>query len=195
MEEYARVLDFLPKGRPDDPQRRTDPVAYAVGEEDFVLLEIAPTDDAQFLVGDRIYVGRDEEKREGVDRIQGRVEYEEMTHAAQSELPYVLEEIVEDQEERFLEFYNVAGSITTRMHALELIPGLGKKLMRAIIDERKDGDFDSFEEMEDRVDSLHSPDELIAHRIEAELTDPTQKYYVFAREPPGEESGGRRGGR
>jgi putative nucleotide binding protein len=195
MEEHARVLDFLPQGRPDDPQRRTDPVAYAVGEEDFVLLQLEPKDDAQMLVGDRVYVGRDEDEREEIDRIRGRVEYEEMTHAAQSELPYVLEELVEDQEDRFLEFYNEAGPVTTRMHMLELVPGLGKKLMWAIIEERKQGDFESFEDMEDRIDALHGPEELIAHRIETELTDPTQKYHIFARPPPDSDSGGRRGGR
>ncbi len=196
MEDHARVLDFLPQGRPDDPRRRTDPVAYAVGEKDFVLLTLAPKPDATLLVGDRVYVGKDQDKRENIDRVRGRVEHEDMTHAAQSELPYVLEDIVKDQEERFLEFYNEAGPVTTRMHMLELLPGLGKKLMWAIIEERKQGNFTSFEDMDERVSALHGPEKLIAHRIETEITDPTQKYHVFARPPKDEDEGrGRRRGR
>lgn len=191
MEDYARILDFLPRGRPDDPRGRTDPVAYAVGEKDFVLLELVPREDATLLVGDRVYLGNDGE-REHIDHVKGRVAHEDMTHAAQSELPYVLEDVVGDQEERFLEFFNEAGPVTTRMHMLELLPGLGKKLMWAILEERKKKTFESFEEMDERVKALHQPEKLLAHRIEAEITDPTQKYHIFARPLRQDDDRGRR---
>ncbi len=108
-----------------------------------------------------------------------RIGYEELTVAAQSELPYVLEEIVREREDRFIRFYNDAQAITTRFHMLELLPGLGKKTMWAILEERKKGPFESFEDLSGRVPTLHHPDKLIVKRIETELADPSQKYHIF----------------
>jgi putative nucleotide binding protein len=182
MEDYAHVLDFLPSGRPDDRNRR-GAVAYAVGKDDFVLLELKPRDDASLLVGDRVYVGRDDEERDEIEHVRGRIAFEDMTHNAQNELPFVLEEIVEANEDRFLAVYNEGGAISTRMHVLELLPGLGKKLMKKVLEERREQEFESFEDLDDRVPSLHNPQKVIAKRIETEINDPTEKYHLFARPP------------
>ncbi|HVL87641.1 MAG TPA: DUF655 domain-containing protein [Candidatus Thermoplasmatota archaeon] len=179
MEEFAYILDYLPRGRPDNP-RSKDPVAYAVGEQNFVILELEPKAGATLLVGDRVYLGRDPAQRDKIDRVRGRIKHEEMTHSAQSELRFVLEDIVKKNEARFVKFFNDAGPITMRMHTLELLPGLGKKLMWAIINERKKGPFQTFEDMANRVKALHQPAKLIAHRIETEVTDTAQKYHLFA---------------
>lgn len=179
MEEYAYILDFLPRGRPDNP-RSKDPLAYAVGERHFVLLELVPKPDASLIVGDRVYVGKEPALKDRMDHVRGRVRYEDMTHAAQSELRPVLEQIVKSDETRFVQFFNEAGPITTRMHMLELLPGLGKKLMWAILDERKHGPFKSLEDLDQRVKALHQPVKLLSHRIEQEITDAHEKYHLFA---------------
>jgi putative nucleotide binding protein len=181
MEEYAHVLDFLPSGRPDERDRR-GPLAYAVGEEDFVLLELVPEEGVNLLVGDRVYVGKDEE-REEIQRVRGRIDLDEMTHNAQNELSFVLEEIVESDPDRFLQVYNEGGPISTRMHSLELLPGLGKKLMKGVLDERRQETFEDFEDLEERVPSLHNPAEIIAKRIEKEIRDESEKYHIYARPP------------
>jgi putative nucleotide binding protein len=36
--------------------------------------------------------------------------------------------MVKEQEERFVEFFNKAEPITTKLHQLELLPGIGKRL-------------------------------------------------------------------
>ena len=77
----------------------------------------------------------------------------------------------------------------------ELLPGLGKKLMWAIVEERKKGLFKSFKEMDDRVKALHQPEKLVAHRIEEEITDPNQKYHIFVQPPLPEGEDYRRGPR
>jgi putative nucleotide binding protein len=187
MEDYAYILDYLPSGRPNDRNAR-GPVAYAAGEDDFILFELTPKEDSNLLVGDRVYVGRDTDKREKIDRVRGRIGFDEMTHNAQNELSYVLQDIVENNEERFLAVYNEGGAISTRMHVLELLPGLGKKLMKKILDERRDHEFESFEDLDERVPSLHNPTEIIAKRIETEINDPSEKYHLFAR-PADEDSG------
>ena len=191
MEDFVYVLDYLPKGRPDDPRRR-DPVAYGLGEKNFVLLELVPKPGVNMLVGDRTSVLK-EDPSSPVDHVRGRVRYEEMTHAAQSELPYIVEQAVKAQEERFMKFFNEAGPISTRMHMLELLPGLGKKLMWAILEEKKKGGaFASFGDMDTRVKALHQPEKLISNRILGEIQNPGEKYHLFAR-PPVSEFDDRRG--
>ena len=192
MEDFVYILDYLPKGRPDDP-RKKDPVAYGLGEKNFVLLEIVPKPGATLLVGDRVGVLR-EDPTSPIDHVRGRVRYEEMTHAAQSELPYVAEQMVKAQEERFVRFFNDAGPVTTRMHMLELLPGLGKKLMWSILEEKKKGGpYKTFAEMDQRVKALHQPEKLIVHRIVNEIQNPSEKYHLFAL-PPAPEHDDRRGG-
>ena len=181
MEDFVYILDYLPTGRPDEP-RRKDPVAYALGERNFVLLELAPKPGANMLVGDR--VGVNKEPDSPVDHVRGRVRYEDITHAAQSELPFVAEQAVKAQEERFVKFYNDAGPVSLRMHQLELLPGLGKKLMMAVLDDKKrHGAFKSFRDIDTRVKALHQPEKLITNRIVGEIQNPGEKYHLFALPP------------
>lgn len=184
-ETYVRVLDVLPRGHPEDPRPayQREPLLQTVGEDGFVLLEVVPREDAEVSNYERIYVGEDE--RDVVDHVKSRVGYEELTSGAQTELPYVVEDIVEESEERFLEFFNRAQPITTRQHMLELLQGIGKKLMWAILDERKKGDFESFEDLEERVDELHHPEKLVAKRVVQEIENGSLKYHVFTRSPKG----------
>ncbi|MEA3199059.1 MAG: putative nucleotide binding protein [Thermoplasmata archaeon] len=182
MEEHVYILDYLPKGRPDD-NRRKDPVAYGVGERNFVTLELAPKPNVTLLVGDRVSVLK-EDPASLIDHVRGRVPFEAMTHAAQSELPYVIEQMVKAQEERFVTFYNNAGPVSLRMHQLELLPGLGKKLMQAILDDKKrNGPFKSFRDIDGRVKALHQPEKLISNRIVSEIQNPGEKYHLFVLPP------------
>ena len=183
MEDYVYVLDYLPKGRGDVPSYKRKPIVYGIGENQFTFLELIPKSDATFTVGERIYVGKDAEKRKKIEKIKGRVNYEDLTSSAHGELPYVILDIVHNLEERLIKFFNEASAISTRYHVLELLPGLGKKMMHEILDERKKKPFTSFEEMQERIDFLRSPDKLISKRIELELTDPLQKYRIFTRPP------------
>ena len=91
-----------------------------------------------------------------------------MSSAAKSELPYVMEELVTKNEARFIEFFNESQAISTRLHSLELLPGIGKKLMWEIIDERREP-FKSFEDISSRIKSLPAPKKLIVKRVLLEL--------------------------
>jgi putative nucleotide binding protein len=183
VEDYVYVLDYLPRGRGDLPPHKRFPTVYGIGENQFTLLELVPKKDANFAVGERIFVGKDPNLRTKIAKIKGRINFEDMTSTAHGELPYVLIDMVNDQKDRFLKFYNEAPAISTRFHVLELLPGLGKKMMHDILDERKKKPFESFKEMCDRIDFLRAPDKLIAKRVELELTDPDQKYRLFTRPP------------
>ncbi len=67
---------------------------------------------------------------------------------------------------------------------LELLPGIGKKLMWGIIEEKKKGKFASFKELVERVKGLHAPEKLIAHRVLDELKDENIKYRIFTTPMP-----------
>ena len=183
MEDYVYVLDYLPEGRGDIPSFKRYPVVYGIGEKEFTLLELIPKKNTEFSIGEKIYVGRDVKKRKKIKKIKGRVNYDNLTSTAHGEMSYVILDIVKANEERFVKFYNEVPAISTRYHALELLPGLGKKMMHEILDERRKKPFKSFKEMCDRIDFLRSPDKLIAKRIELELEDPNQKYRLFTRPP------------
>ncbi|HHT75091.1 MAG TPA: DUF655 domain-containing protein [Methanomassiliicoccaceae archaeon] len=179
MEDYALVLDYLPQGLPTDKSFKKEPLVLAIGESEFKLFELVPKSDAIITIGDRVYIGKDPQMRDKIVHVRRRIGYEELTAAAQAELPYILQEIVEEQEERFVKFFNEAQAITTRFHMLELIPGLGKKTMWAIVEERKKGPFQNYEDLAKRVTTVKQPQKLIAKRIEDELSDPNQKYRIF----------------
>ncbi len=179
LEDYAYVLDFLPYGHPDDrrPIHKREPLAQVVGEKYFTLLEVSVKRDRNPLVMDRVYIGKGE--RDVVHKIKRKLRYDDLTPAAKTELPYVLEHIVKQQEKRFVEFFNKAEPITTRMHQLELLPGVGKKTMWSIIEERKKKPFESFEDIAKRVRGLQHPEKLIVGRIIYELQNPQTKYKLF----------------
>lgn len=179
MEDYARILDFLPQGLPDQRPYRPEMIAYAIGEDQFKLFELVPKPHAALAVGDRVYLGKEPDLRMEILHVKRRVSHSDLTNAAQSELPFVIAQVVKDHEERFVLFFNDAHAITTRFHMLELLPGLGKKTMWAILEVRKKGPFKSFADLEQRVPQLRHPDKLIAKRIEEELADPGQKYHLF----------------
>ena len=178
-ERTAVVLDFLPRGRPDDdrPQYERSPVALALGETDFRLVEAALTDDAGVNIGDRIEIdppgGNVKQLREA--------EYGDLTSTAESELEYAIDQILDADEDRFVGFYNDAQPITTRLHVLHLLPGIGKKLRNNVLDARKREPFESYEDIEARVAGLYEPKEVLAERILEELREEDLKYRIFAR--------------
>ena len=180
MEDYARILDHLPQGHPDRSRFQREPLAYALGEDEFKLFELVPKEGATLVAGDRTYIGKEANQRAQIQHVKRRVGFEELTTAAQNELPLLIAEIVREKEDRFVRFFNEAQAITTRFHMLELLPGLGKKTMWAILEERKKGPFKAFDDLAKRVPMVHHPDKLVAKRIEMEVADPMQKYRLFA---------------
>ena len=173
-DDYVIVLDFLPHGRPGD--RKAEPLAQAIGEKFFNLLEIIIKDGVAIKPKDKLYIGGD--KREEVKYIRSRIGYNELTNYAKSELEDAVKGLMSNDEKRFVEFFNRAGPITTRLHSLELLPGIGKKHMWGIINERKKKQFESFMDLRQRVEMLPDPKKIIIRRILEEL-EGKDRYKLF----------------
>jgi putative nucleotide binding protein len=181
-EEYAYVLDFLPHGRPGvRPSGRAGYRAGALvqlmGEEFFTLLEALVKEGVLLKPHDRVFVGKND--REEITYIIGRIGFEELTASAKTELPTVISRVVLNREKWFIDFFNNARAITPRMHALELLPGIGKKYMWQVINEREKKPFESFDDLQKRTE-LPNPVKLIAKRVLEELGGDS-KYRLFTR--------------
>ncbi|PIO00334.1 DUF655 domain-containing protein [archaeon CG10_big_fil_rev_8_21_14_0_10_43_11] len=173
-ETQAIVLDFLPHGHPFEERRI--PIAQVVGLQHFTILEVIPKKDVFLKPGDDVYIGED--KREKIHHVKGRVKIKDLTRTAQAELKSVIEEVVTRDEKKYVDFFNKSGPISTRLHQVELLPGIGKKHMWKIIEERRYEPFESFKDLQERVDLLPDPKQAIVKRILEELDD-LDKYKLF----------------
>jgi len=177
-EEVAVVLDFLPNGYPFDsaPSHRKTPIIQALGKEHFTLLELAPKKDIFVQPYEEVYIG--EGKREHIHHIIGKLAVDRLTETAKAELEFVVADIVGNNEPRFVDFYNRAQPLTTRMHQLELLPGLGKKHMWEIIEARAGKPFANFKDITDRVKLMPDPKKAVSRRVIAEILG-KEKHKVF----------------
>ena len=177
-EDYAIVLDYLPKGKSNS--FKSEPLAQIVGTEFFTLLEVVPK--SELKIGEKIYVGKVE--RDKIEYIKRRVAFKELTSTAISELDKAIEKTIVERSDDFLEFFNKAGSITIKRHQLELLPGFGKKHMLDLLAERQKKPFESFEDIAARVKLIPNPLGSLVKRILEELEFDDLKHYLFARPPP-----------
>ncbi len=178
-EENAIILDFLPHGYPFDnrPMHKKSPIAQAIGSERFTLLELVPRKDVFLQPLAEVYIG--EGKREKIHHIAGRLAINKLTVTAKKELEFVIKDIVKKNEKRFVNFFNTARPLTTRMHQIELIPGCGKKHMWEILEKRQEKPFESFADLKNRVKLMPDPEKAIIKRIMAELAG-LEKHNIFA---------------
>ena len=177
-EEVAIVLDFLPNGYPYDerPMYMKTPVAQALGKERFILLELVPKKEIHLTPFENVYIG--DGKRDKIHHIIGKISLDKLTATAKSELGYVIKDIITKDEKKFIEFFNKAQPLSTRMHQLELLPGLGKKHMWQILESRDEKPFESFADLKNRVKLLPDPEKAVQRRISQEL-EGKEKHRLF----------------
>lgn len=177
-EEYAIILDFLPHGYAFDntPSYKKTAIAQALGKERLSLLEAVPKKDVNLQIHEEVYIG--EGKRDQIHHVNGKLDPNKLTATAKAELELVVKEIVIKNESKYVEFFNKAQPLTTRMHILELLPGLGKKHMWEIIEERKVEPFKSFVDLKSRVKLLPDPVKIVVKRVLSELQG-DEKYNLF----------------
>ena len=177
-EENAIVLDFLPNGYPfdDRPMYMKTPIAQAMGGEHFVLLELVPKKEIHLQPYEEVYIG--DGKRDKIHHIIGKLQVSKLTATAKSEMEFVIRDIIKKNEKRFVDFFNRAQPLSTRMHQLELLPGVGKKHMWQIIEARNEKEFDSFKDLKDRAKLMPDPEKVVIKRIQMEL-EGAEKHKLF----------------
>ncbi len=166
-EEYAFVLDFNSRGKSSTVRGRDGIIVTAIGEDRLTILEVLGVPNSTFEIGEKIYIGK--EGRTKVLSVLGKLDYEKISSSAQSELEPIVETIVTVNESKFIEYLNKAQPLTPRIHALELIPGIGKTYMKSMLEEREKKNFESYQDLQERV-GLKEPVKHISERIMDEIT-------------------------
>lgn len=175
-EDYAIILDYLPYGYPIGG--KMTPIAQAIGEKTFAVLELVPRRGVQLAIKEKVYIGQD--KRDKIYYISGRLPKEKLTETAKIQLQEFISSVVAEQEKKFIDFFNSAPAINTRLHQLELLPGFGKKHTQEVLKEREVKPFESFDDMRNRVKSIPDPKKAIEKRLLEELSE-RQRFYLFIR--------------
>jgi putative nucleotide binding protein len=175
-EDHAIVLDYLPYGYPMG--KHTSPIAQAIGVKTYSLLELIPRRGISLAPKEKVYIGP--EKRDKIYYIAGRLPREKLTETAKIQLQEFIEQMVGEREKEFVDFFNIAQPINTRLHQLELLPGFGKKHTQEIVEARKDKTFDSFEDIKSRVKSVPDPRKAVEKRFLEELSV-RQRFNLFVK--------------
>ena len=187
-EENAIILDYLSLGYVNDKLSnfKRKPIAQAIGCEKFTLLELIPKPNPNIEIHEKVYIGPG--KRDKIKTVK-KLQYENLTATSRIELDYAIRDIVEANEAKYVEFFNTTESVSTRLHSLELIPGIGKKYMWDIINAREEKPFESFKDSTERLPTLTDPAGMIVNRVKQELDTTTirrgnkGKYYIFTQPP------------
>jgi len=175
------ILDVLPHGHPEDiekPSWAKTPLAQVITFPDFVLYEVKtekydhPKVQAKGKYEDFMADGK-------LRDVLKKIDYGDLTATSKALIEPILEKEVLNYEEEFINFFNNSTSITPRMHALKLLPGVGKKHMWEILEARQKQNFVTFQDISDRT-SIANPTKLIAQRIIKELQRDV-KYYLFSK--------------
>ena len=140
--------------------------------------ELAPIRGSSFNLKERVYIGP--EKRDKIYYIVGRLRKEKLTETAKIQLQEFVGKVVGEQEKKFVDFFNNAQAINTRLHQLELLPGFGKKHTNEILVAREEKPFASFEDIKKRVHNIPDPKKAVEKRISEEvLENPRQRIFVI----------------
>ena len=144
-------------------------VIVALGESKMLLGRYAGKNPAT-AVGERIYVGVDSNKRTEIGDILGMAKMDRLSGSAISDLPLVTQMFVEENQAHFIKaFFNIAGPLSLKQHAFELLPGIGKKKALQMVEIRGSSGFSSLEQLNEScaIDAA----ELLAKRFVAEIED------------------------
>ncbi|MFW9940904.1 MAG: DUF655 domain-containing protein [Candidatus Thorarchaeota archaeon] len=174
------ILDLLLHGHPEEdrPSWAKTPIAQVLTFPDFVLYEVKMKKNSDIKVQEqKTYEEFINEDKLG--DVLKKIDYDDLTNTSKALIQPFLEKEVLKYEEEFINFFNNSTSITPRMHALKLLPGVGQKHMWEILDARERQKFVKFQDIIDRT-SISNPAKLIAQRIIKELQRDV-KYYLFSK--------------
>ena len=174
------ILDLLLHGHPEEdrPSWAKTPLAQVLTFPDFVLYEVKVNKNSDIKVQEqKTYEAFLRELK--LKDVLKKIDYNDLTNTSKALIQLILEKEVLKYEEEFINFFNNSTSITPRMHALKLLPGIGQKHMWEILEIREKQKFTTFQDIADRT-SISNPAKLIAQRIIKELQRDA-KYYLFSK--------------
>ncbi len=175
-DENAIILDII---EDNSNSFRKNNTIQALGTKTYSILELIAKDGVELSIGDTVYIG--DGKREEIQFIKRALYPDKLTGTAKSELLFTIMDIIDERSEEYINFFNIAGPITIRKHAFELIPGVGKKHVADLIKIRETKKFESFKDISQRVPFLPEPQKSLANRILEEIEGKTEHNFFIIR--------------
>ena len=159
--EWCRVIEHPEAGG----------VIVVVTEPALHVIRLRPKPNSGLqAVGARIFMGIDHSKREVVQDILGFARIRDLSNGASTELPIVIQQIIEDSPDVFVQqFFNRAGNLSLKMHAFELLSGVGSKKALEMVASRGRVGWESFAQLDE--DCGINAAELLAKRFVSEIED------------------------
>ena len=159
--EWCRVIEHPEAGG----------VLVVVTEPSLHVIRLRPKPNAGLQnVGSRIYMGIDHSKRDVIQDILGFARIRDLSNSASAELPIVIQQIIEDSPDVFVQqFFNRAGNLSLKMHAFELLSGVGNKKALEMVASRGRAGWENFTQLNE--DCGINASELLAKRFVSEIED------------------------
>ena len=169
-EKNATVLDFF------QPIGTDYSVAVVLGHTFFTLLQLQlPKDYPRIRIGTQVGL-----KKRALPTLNiRRISYDDLSPSAKTDLESETRKILQKREKDFVAFFNSAESITTHLHQLRLLPGIGTKRMWKVLETRQEKPFSSFEDIKERS-GISDPIGILLRRIIDEIEGEV-KYRLFTR--------------
>ncbi|MFX1505588.1 MAG: DUF655 domain-containing protein [Promethearchaeota archaeon] len=169
------VIDYFPQGKSLSHRRSEDynPLAVVITVEKFQFYDVILTVGSKYSVGEDLLLST--RNRNILRLIQ--IRYDQLSSSALSNLPPIIKKIVTICESRYINFLNKAHPLTSQMHQLQLLPGIGQKRLWMILEARKSNPFSSFIDFSTRT-NISDPMSIFTNRILLELEN-SPKYYLF----------------
>jgi putative nucleotide binding protein len=175
-ESRVLVLDYLPEGKGFGQTKQREPTIQGIGTTWFSLLDMVVDRKGSFPQFTELPLPKISEETP-IKQIKRRITIHDLTNTGYESLEEAVLKIINKNEKRFVSFFNKAQPITNRIHSLQLVPGIGKKLMWEIIQTRKGMPFVSFDDIEERV-KISDIRKMILNRIMQEL-EGDEKHRLF----------------
>lgn len=175
-ESRVLVLDYLPEGKGFGQTKQREPIIQCIGTTWFTLLELSTERRKNFTQYEEYSLTTDD-KKSPIKQVKRRITIDDLTNTGYQSLEEAVLKIINKNEKRFVSFFNKAQPITNRIHSLQLIPGIGKKLMWEILETRKGMPFVSFVDIEERV-KISDIRKMILNRVMQELEE-DEKHRLF----------------
>ncbi|MFX1546380.1 MAG: DUF655 domain-containing protein [Promethearchaeota archaeon] len=171
------VIDFYPQGKSLSHRRSEDynPLAVVITVKGFQLFDVILVNGLRLTVGDTLLLSP---RNKRILRVK-QLRYDQLSSLTLESLPLIIKNIVNSSESKYINFINLAHPLTTRMHQLELLPGIGQKRLWSILEARKQGPFSSFGDFTKRT-GITDPMSIFTNRILLEL-ETSPKYYLFTK--------------
>ena len=169
------VLDFYPQGKSLSRRYAEDfnPLAVVISENHFQFFDVILRRGKNLVVGDSLSITS---KNPSIIKVTS-ISYTQLSDSAVEETREIVKNIVKNSESRFIRFLNYARPLTTQMHQLQLIPGIGNKRLWQILEARKKSLFESYEDFRNRT-GFSDPILAFTNRIMNEIKE-EEKYLLF----------------